>query len=110
LSRSRPWRVEAHGAAALIELFGLGAYRFGIRKVIGSAGPIWLCTFPFRASSRWIQMARMGLDHRRIAAGIGNGHGQRGLATVQNGIGTIWMWSGCNACTSSCTKPHSLSR
>jgi hypothetical protein len=47
-------------------------------------------------------------DHRRIAAGSGNGHGHRGLglATGQNGIGTIWMRSG----RSSCNKTHSLSR
>jgi hypothetical protein len=51
-------------------------------------------------------------DHRSIAAGIGNRHGHRGLglATGQNWIGTIWTRSGWTACTSSCTKPHSLSR
>jgi len=44
------------------------------------------------------------------AMGSVDGHRVLGLATGQNGIGTIWMRSGRTACTSSCTKTHSLSR
>jgi len=113
----RPWGVEACGAEALIELVGLGAFRFGARNVIGAAGPSWACTFPFRASLRSIRMTRMGSSitaesplASETAMGSVDGHRVLGLATGQNGIGTIWMRSGRTACTSSCTKPHSLSR